>query len=461
MSLPVDLIARKRDNKRHSDDEIRELIEGFMSNRVTDYQMSAWLMAAWLNGLDRRETLALTNAMLVSGKVLSLPSVRSPRIDKHSTGGVGDKISLCLAPLVASCGVRVPMISGRGLGHTGGTLDKLEAIKGYKTHLTPKAFESVLRQVGVSIMGQTAEIAPADQRIYALRDVTATVESIALITASILSKKLAEGIDGLVFDVKVGTGAFMSNLADATKLARNLVNISRQCGKGAIALLSDMNAPLGKTIGNALETAEAIDILNDRGPSDVREITIRLGIEMLCLGKVAKTAAQARRQLEKALANGTAFDRFVQMVKAHGGDTRCVVDPRRLPHTPKRYAVNAEQEGWISRCDPRELARVALELGAGRTRADQAVDPAVGIELAVQYGERVERRQPLAYLHAHNMSDARKFDERVRAAFNISSNRPRPRKLVLRRIKVGIFAATRLRTLGGTQPLNARDSGWM
>jgi len=434
MSLPVDLIARKRDNKRHSDIEIHELIEGFMSNRVTDYQMSAWLMAAWLNGLDRRETLALTQAMLQSGKTLSLPSVRSPRIDKHSTGGVGDKISLCLAPLVACCGVQVPMISGRGLGHTGGTLDKLEAIPGYTTHLTAKAFEGVLRRVGVSIMGQTAEIAPADRRIYALRDVTATVESIPLITASILSKKFAEGVDGLVFDVKVGSGAFMSNLADARKLARNLVAISKQSGKEAIALLTDMNVPLGKTIGNALETAEAIDILNDRGPADSREITLRLGVEMLCLGKVTKTAAQARALLETALANGSAFHRFVKMVKAHGGDPQCVIDPRRLPRTRQRYAVDANQTGWISQCDPRELARVALELGAGRTRADQPVDPAVGIELAVQYGERVERRQPLAFLHAHNKRDAHKFTERVRRAFQISANRPRPRKLVLQRL---------------------------
>ncbi len=435
MSLPVSLITKKRDKQRHSDGEIFELIEGFMANRITDYQMSAWLMAAWLNGLDRRETLALTNVMLHSGRVLELATVHSPRIDKHSTGGVGDKVSLCLAPLVASCGVQVPMIAGRGLGHTGGTLDKLEAIPGYRTRLTAKAFEGVLRRVGASIMGQTPEIAPADRRIYALRDVTATVESIPLITASILSKKLAENVDGLVFDVKVGSGAFMANIADARKLAKSLVDVSKQSGKGAVALLTDMSVPLGKMIGNALETAEAIEILHGGGPTDSREITLRLGIEMLRLGKVARTAAQARSLLETALENGSAFQRFLRMVRAHRGDARCVIDPRKLPRTRQRVAIEATRAGFISHCAPRQLAWVALEIGAGRLHADQAVDPAVGIELAVQHGERVERQQPLAYLHVHQKRDAEKFAERVRSAFRLGQSRPKPRKLVLERLK--------------------------
>jgi pyrimidine-nucleoside phosphorylase len=435
MSLPVALIAKKRDGKRHSDAEIFELVEGFLSSRITDYQMSAWLMAAWLNGLDKKETLALTNAMLHSGKVLSLARVRSPRIDKHSTGGVGDKISLCLAPLVACCGVCVPMISGRGLGHTGGTLDKLEAIPGYQTHLTAKSFEDVLCRVGACIMGQTDEIAPADRRIYALRDVTATVESISLITASILSKKLAEGVDGLVFDVKVGTGAFMQNLADARKLARSLVDVSKRCGKRAVALLTDMDLPLGKMVGNSLETAEAIDILNGGGPADTREVTLRLGVEMLRLGNVTRNAVQARLLLERAIADGSALDRFVQMVGAQGGDTKCVLDPRRLPHTRQRVPVHAKLAGWISHCNPRELAWAALEMGAGRLQAEQAVDPAVGIELAVQYGEQVERLQPLAYLHVHKRPDAERFVERVRSAFQVGRSRPKPRELILQRIE--------------------------
>jgi pyrimidine-nucleoside phosphorylase len=402
-----------------------------MSNRITDYQMSAWLMAAWLNGLDKRETLALTNAMLHSGRTLDLPTVPHPRIDKHSTGGVGDKISLCLAPLVASCGVRVPMISGRGLGHTGGTLDKLEAIPGYQTRLTAKTFERILRVVGTSLIGQTAEIAPADRRIYSLRDVTGTVESIPLITASILSKKLAEGVDGLVFDVKVGAGAFMSNLSDAKKLARSLVDVSKGNGKKAVALLTDMDIPLGKTIGNALEAVEAIEILQNGGPADSRELTLLLGIEMLRMGKVASSDAQARSQLENALANGSALDCFARMVKAHKGDVRCVFDPRQLPHTNQRFVVQASKSGWISHCAPKELALVALEMGAGRTRTDQAIDPAVGIELAACHGERVERGQPLAYLHVHQKRDSEPFTARVRAAFRITPTRPKKRKLVL------------------------------
>ena len=431
MSLPVALIAAKRDRKRLSDAEIHELIEGFMENRIADYQMSAWLMAARLNGLDRRETLALTNAMLHSGKILELKSIRSPRVDKHSTGGVGDKISLCLAPLVACCGVQVPMISGRGLGHTGGTLDKLEAIPGYKTNLSARRFEAVLRKVGASIIGQTHEIAPADRRIYALRDVTGTVESVPLITASILSKKLAEGIDGLVFDVKVGSGAFMTKLSDARILARSLVSVAKQSGKQAMALLTDMDVPLGKMIGNSLETQEAIDILKGGGPADSRELTIRLGIEMLCLGKAARSPEGARAKLEQALSSGAALDRFIQMVRAHGGDPRSIEDTTRLPHTAGRVPILSQRSGWVSRIDPKELAWIALEMGAGRLRAEQTIDHAVGIELNVQYGDFVESQQPLALLHVRKPKDAHAFAKRVQSSFGLSSSRPKPRKLVL------------------------------
>jgi thymidine phosphorylase len=271
--------------------------------------------------------------------------------------------------------------------------------------------------------------------MYALRDVTGTVESIPLITASILSKKLAEGIDGLVFDVKVGGGAFMANLTDARKLAKSLINVSKLSGKRAVALLTDMDIPLGKMIGNALETAEAIDILRGAGPADSRELTLRLGIEMLRLGNVTGTDAQARSVLETALTNGSAFDRFVQMVKAHHGDVRCVTDPRRLPHTRQRFVVESLRSGWISACAPKTLAWAALEMGAGRLHADQAVDPAVGIELAACYGERVERGQPLAYLHVRSKRDFERLVERVRAAFGISRTPPKRRKLVLARVE--------------------------
>ena len=428
------MIRSKRDGAAHSPADIREFIARFTAGKVPDYQMSAWLMAAFLRGLDDRETVALTEAMLHSGKVLRLASVKAVKVDKHSTGGVGDKISICLAPLVASCGVAVPMISGRGLGHTGGTLDKLEAIPGYRTELAPARFERVVRQVGVSMIGQSAELAPADRLIYALRDVTATVECIPLIVASILSKKLAEGIDGLVLDVKVGRGAFMKDSKSARALARALVRVGSSAGKRVVALLTDMEAPIGKTIGNALETREAIAVLADSGPADTRELTLTLGAEMLVLGKVARALPEARARLERALADGTAMDRFLRMVRAHGGDTRAVEDPRRLPSAKVKLAVVARRSGYISECDAYALGLVGVALGAGRTRADQAVDPSAGIELLVQRGERVVRGQPVALIHARSKALATGEAARVEGAFRIAESKPRARRLVLERI---------------------------
>lgn len=434
---PVTLIAKKRDGLAHSPEEIQSLVKGLLDGTLADYQMAAWLMAAWLRGLHPEETLALTNAMLHSGVVLNLPSVKRPKVDKHSTGGVGDKISVCLAPLVAACGVAVPMISGRGLGHTGGTLDKLEAISGYQTRLDNKRFERIVRQVGTSMIGQTDTLAPADRRIYALRDVTATVESIPLITASILSKKLAEGIDALVLDVKVGEGAFMRDITSARALAESLVRVGTLAGKKVTALLTDMNVPIGRTIGNALETREAIDVLRDQGPADTRELTLLLGAEMLCSAGVAKSEARARLQLERALASGAAFECFVKMVAAHGGDVRQVEHAEKLPTTKQRVAVPAGASGWVKACNPRALAWVAVDMGAGRTRADQAIDPAVGIELVRVVGERVERGEPLAFLHVHRAGHAKPLLERVAQAFSIGTKKPAPRPLLLERIEAG------------------------
>jgi pyrimidine-nucleoside phosphorylase len=432
---PVTLIAKKRDGFVHTPDEIEFLVNGLLAGTIADYQMAAWLMASWLRGLDPEETLALTNAMLNSGRVLHLPSVKAPKVDKHSTGGVGDKVSICLAPLVAACGVAVPMISGRGLGHTGGTLDKLEAISGYRTCLDNKRFERVVREVGTSMIGQTDTLAPADRRIYALRDVTATVESVPLITASILSKKLAEGIDGLVLDVKVGEGAFMRDLPAARNLAESLVHVGTLAGKQVSALLTNMDVPIGRTIGNALETREAIEVLCNQGPTDTRELTLLLGAEMLRIARVEKTESAARSRLERALADGTALERFVRMVAAHSGDCAQVEHPERLPRTKQRVAVTASSSGWLQRCNPRELAWVAVEMGAGRTRADQSIDPAVGIELIRVVGERVERGEPLADLHVHRASDAKPFLERVERAFVVGRNKPKPRPLLLDRIE--------------------------
>ena len=431
---PVLMIRSKRDGESHSAADIAGFIEQFAAGTVADYQMSAWLMAAFLRGLNDRETVALTFAMLGSGKVLDLASVKAIKVDKHSTGGVGDKISICLAPLVAACGVAVPMISGRGLGHTGGTLDKLEAIPGYRVELGARKFEATVREVGVSMIGQTAELAPADRRIYALRDVTATVESIPLIVASILSKKLAEGIDGLVLDVKVGRGAFMKDLASARALGQALVRVGTRAKKRVVALLTDMNDPIGRTIGNALETREAIEILNDGGPSDTRELTLTLGAEMLVLGKADRSLGRARARLERALADGSAFERFLRMVHAHGGDTRAVEHPERLPTAKAKIVVRSTQGGYLNECDAYALGLASVALGAGRSRADQAVDPSAGIELLCQRGDRVARGEPLAVIHARSKLLAESEVPRVKAAFRFSARKPKPKPLVLERI---------------------------
>ncbi|MEP7051306.1 MAG: thymidine phosphorylase [Pseudomonadota bacterium] len=430
---PVDMLRSKRDGETHSPAQIQAFIAAFVAGSVADYQMAAWLMAAFLRGLDDSETVALTEAMLHSGKVLRLPSVKAVKVDKHSTGGVGDKISICLAPLVAACGVAVPMISGRGLGHTGGTLDKLEAIPGYRVQLPPKQFERIVREVGTSMIGQSAELAPADRRIYALRDVTATVECIPLIVASILSKKLAEGIDGLVLDVKVGRGAFMKDLKSARALAQALVRVGTRSGKRVVALLTDMATPIGRTIGNGLETREAIEILNNGGPADTRELTLTLGAEMLVLGKACRTLPAARVRLEQALADGSALEHFLSMVKAHGGDVRAVEHPERLTKSKAKVEVLAPHTGYVAECDPYALGLCAVALGAGRTRADQAVDPYAGIELLAQRGERVTRGQPLALIHARTKALAAGEVARVSGAVKIAARAPKRRALVLGR----------------------------
>jgi len=431
---PVAMIRSKRDGEAHSAADIAGFIEQYTAGAVADYQMSAWLMAAFLRGLDDSETHALTLAMLQSGKVLRLPSVKAVKVDKHSTGGVGDKISICLAPLVAACGVAVPMISGRGLGHTGGTLDKLEAIPGYRVALDAKKFERTLREVGVSMIGQTAELAPADRRIYALRDVTATVESIPLIVASILSKKLAEGIDGLVLDVKVGRGAFMKDLKSARALAEALVSVGTHAKKRVVALLTDMSEPIGRSIGNALETREAIDVLRNAGPSDTRELTLTLGAEMLLLGRAERTLEKARSRLERALSDGSAFERFMRMVRAHGGDTRAVEHPERLPSARSKLEVLASKSGYVTTCDAYALGLSSVALGAGRTRADQAVDPSAGLEVLAKRGDLVKRGEPIARIHARSKSLAHSEVSRVQSAFIVAKQKPKPSEIVLERV---------------------------
>ncbi len=415
----VELLAAKRDGEAHSADDIARLVRAFMDGSLADYQMGAWLMAVFFRGLDDAETVALTEAMLHSGRVLDLSGVSGVKVDKHSTGGVGDKISLCLAPLVAACGVPVPMVSGRGLGHTGGTLDKLEAIPGFRTEIAADRFAEIVRDVGTCMIGQTAEIAPADKRIYALRDVTATVECIPLIVASILSKKLAEGIDGLVLDVKVGRGAFMKDETRARALAEALVRVGTRAGKKVVALLTRMDTPLGVAVGNANETKEAIDVLHGGGPSDVVECTMALGAEMVVLGGRAKTLDEGRALLAKAIASGDGARVFERMIAAQGGDARVVSEPSRLEIAKVEVAVRAPRTGVVEAIDALAIGLAAVAMGAGRARADAKVDPAVGISIDAKPGTHVKAGDVLARVHVRNAPDADAIAARVLGAFAI------------------------------------------
>lgn len=431
----VELIARKRDGGSLSDEEIGALIEAYAQGTLADYQMSALAMAIVLRGMSPRETRALTLAMRDSGETVDLSSVPGEKIDKHSTGGVGDKVSLCLAPIVAACGVNVPMISGRGLGHTGGTLDKLEAISGFSVDLSIPRFVRQLRRLGCALIGQTKELAPADKRLYALRDVTATVESIPLITASILSKKLAEGIDGLVLDVKVGSGAFMKSEEDARALARSLVRVGKLAGKKVIALLTRMDAPLGYAVGNALETAEAMRVLAGEGPEDLVECTMALGAEMIVMAGVERSRAKARKAMRGAIASGAAIAKMEAIVAAQGGDPRVVQEVDRLPQATRRLRIQAVRDGYIQGIDAREVGLAAVALGAGRGRVDDRIDPAVGIVLHKKPGERVRRAELLATLHVGEESNASSIKERIRGAVNIGARRPQIPRLVVETIR--------------------------
>jgi pyrimidine-nucleoside phosphorylase len=398
----VDFIAHKRDGGAHSSAEIHDWIQSYMREEVADYQMSAWLMATFIQGMNPQEAHALFEAMLDSGSRLDLPSVSLPKVDKHSTGGVGDKTSLILSPLLASCGVAVPMVSGRGLGHTGGTLDKLEAIPGFNVQLTNEQFEAQLAELGCAMMGQTAALAPADKRLYALRDVTATVPFIPFIAASIMSKKLAEGIDALVLDVKTGSGAFMQAESDARHLAEVLVELGEAAGCTTHALLTDMDAPLGRKIGNWLEIEESVDLLRGGGPPDTREVTLALAEEMLLLARPALNQPQARDVLTRALTDGSAYQKWLDLVRAQGGDPT-VFDAYANGDTPHQCATTTlyhdKDNAYVTRIDARALGAGVVQLGGGRARASDDVDPGVGIVLHIAVGDPVERGQALATIH--------------------------------------------------------------
>jgi len=396
----VDLIRRKRDGGELSRAEIEFLVEGLTDGIVPTYQWAALAMAIVWRGMTAAETAALVEAMLHTGTVLDLSDIPGPKVDKHSTGGVGDKTSLILAPIAAACGVTVPMVSGRGLGHTGGTLDKLESIPGFRIDLDLAAYRRVARACGLVLIGQTAEIAPADRVLYALRDATATVESIPLITASILSKKLAEGIDALVLDVKCGDGAFMSRIEDARALAASMTTIGRALGKPVQAVLTSMDAPLGRMVGNALEVRESVDCLKGVGPADLMEVSLELAAEMLLLGGVATSRDQALDRCRRSIADGSARERFRRVVAAQGGDPRVCDEPEAiLPRAECVELVRAERSGFVHALKAWAVGQASMILGAGRRTAEDAIDPAAGIVLHRTVGDRVAAGDVLAELH--------------------------------------------------------------
>jgi pyrimidine-nucleoside phosphorylase/thymidine phosphorylase len=430
--LPMpSLIAGKRDGRALTDAEIQAVIAGAARGDVPDYQLSALLMAIVWRGMTTRELATWTAAMIDSGERLRWTGLRAPAVDKHSTGGVGDKISLALAPLAAACGLTVPMIAGRALGHTGGTLDKLEAIPGYRTALTTAEIGRVLARAGFVLAGQTARLVPADRALYALRDATATVESIPLIASSILSKKVAEGARALVMDVKVGSGAFLPERARARALARALIALGRQMGLPVRALLTEMDQPLGDAIGNAAEVREAIDVLRGGGPADVRALTVRLGAEMLVLGRVARDARDGARRIEAAIASGAGLERFRLGVRLQGGDPRAVDDPRRLPRARHARPIRATRAGVVTRVDAGLLGRAATLLGAGRLRKEDRIAPGAAILLHVKVGARVGRGDRLATVEYDDGARERATRPLLARAFAVGGRAPRPRPLVL------------------------------
>lgn len=433
-----ELILAKRDGRALPAEDLAALVDGFTRGDIPEYQMSAFCMAVFFRGMDEAEVRALTGAMLRSGDVLDLSDIPGAKVDKHSTGGVGDKVSLALAPLAAACGVKVPMISGRGLGHTGGTLDKLEAIPGFRVDLPVDTFRALVRDVGACLVGQTARLAPADKKLYALRDVTGTVESIPLIAASIMSKKLAEGIDALVLDVKVGSGAFMKHPEDARRLAATLASIGRGMGKRVTALLTRMDRPLGRAVGNALEVAETLELLRGGGPDDLRELTVALTAEMLVLGGAAPDLPAGRRAVEAAIADGRGLAKLEEIVRAQGGDPAVVRDPARLPRAAGSYDVPAPAPGFVAAVDTQAVGLAAVALGAGRARVEDRVDPAVGFLVEKRPGDRVERGEPLCRVfhgeRAGRGAAREALVARLQAAFRLAPEPPPPTPLVLERL---------------------------
>ena len=433
----VDLIRKKRDSGEHSREEIDFLISGYTHGEIPDYQMAAWLMAAWLRGLNRPEITALTEAMLYSGEVVNLSDLPGKKVDKHSTGGVGDKTSLILAPIVAAGGLTVPMISGRGLGHTGGTLDKLESIPGFNVNLSLEKFRSVLRECGMALIGQTAEIAPADKKIYALRDATSTVENIGLICASIMSKKLAEGIDALVLDVKTGSGAFMKREEDSVRLAEVMVETGQRMGKKVVALITDMDQPLGRMAGHSNEVIECIEVLSGGGPADLRELSIELSGWMFFLGERTTTLDEGRRLAQAMISSGQAKAKFKQGIRLQGGDERVVDNPQLLPQARSHAGVPSPSAGFISATNCEQLGTALATLGGGREKKEDTIDHAVGLEFHKRIGDPVEKGEPLVTIHYNSGAKLAEAQSLIAASYQIGESAPGQKRPLIRRILGG------------------------
>ncbi|MBW3592314.1 MAG: thymidine phosphorylase [Actinobacteria bacterium] len=427
MVPPAELIQRKRDGAELSRHEIRELVLAYVRDEVPDYQMSAFLMAVFFRGLTAAETHALTEAMVASGETIDLSPLGRRVVDKHSTGGVGDKTSIALGPLVAACGVPFAKMSGRGLGHTGGTLDKLEAIPGMSVELDHDAFIAQVREIGMAIIGQTANLVPADKRLYALRDVTATVDNVSLIASSIMSKKIAAGADAIVLDVKVGDGAFMKTLDAARELAEAMVELGREAGREVVCELTDMDQPLGRAVGNALEIREAVETLRGDGPRDLAELVLGAATHLLALSDLGVERVEARRRAEDAIATGAALEAYERWIRTQGGEP----DVEALPRAPVVREAPAPADGFVERIATTDVGRAALHLGAGRVTKDDAIDHAVGIVCLAKRGDRVERGQPLAEIHARDDASAERAVAEVTGCYVIGGERPEPRPIVL------------------------------
>lgn len=429
-----EIIAKKRDGSELNRDEIRFFIRDYVNGSIPDYQASALLMAIYLNGLNSRELSSFTRIMMDSGDTIPLTGIPGPKVDKHSTGGVGDKVSFIVSPLAAACGVRVPMLSGRGLGHTGGTLDKLEAIQGFNVFLQIEDFKRILAGVGMVICGQTDNIVPADKKLYALRDATATIGSIPLITSSIMSKKLALQTDGIVLDIKTGKGAFMSDFDDALKLCETMVEIGEKANRKTIGLITSMDQPLGKAVGNSLEIIESIEALKGNGPDDLMEVCFGVGACMLRAGGVTEDLGAARELLEKALQSGAALDIFRKCIDAQGGEPRVCEDYTLLPESKFRVALEAETEGYISSIHALETGWAAVDIGAGRRKKEDSIDHSTGFVFNKKIGDRVKKGERIVTIHARNMAEAEMAKIRLQKAITISKEAVPPPRMILKYI---------------------------